>query len=290
MQTDEHQMPAPSLEGLIICFAGAGSMAEAIIRGLIATKTSSPAQIYVINRSNQDTLIRLKEQYGIQPAMSQQERDDAVSQADILLLAMKPKDAEAALESLKLELQPETLLVSVIAGLPIRSIKRVLARETNIVRAMPNTSSTIGWGATGICFSQGTNETKRRQAEILFHAVGNTVIVEEELMNTVTGISGSGPAYFYYMMEALIAAGVDNGLDYETAKQLTVQTILGAANMVKITGESPQDLRKKVTSPGGTTQAAIESLDQSGVYDALRQAAKRATARAGEIEQELFGE
>lgn len=272
-----------------ICFVGAGSMAEAIIRGLINTKTVHPEQICAVNRGNQERLIRLKDKYGIHPALSDQKRDEFISQADIVFLAMKPTDAEAALKTLKPLIQPEALIVSVIAGLPIRAMQRLLDRTSNIVRTMPNTSSTIGLGATGICFSQGTDEATRNMAEVLFQSIGSTVIVEEKFMDIVTGISGSGPAYFYYMMESLITAGVKSGLDEQTAKQLTVQTMLGAANMVNITGETPESLLKKVTSPKGTTEAAIAVLEQNHVFESLQQAALRAAARAQEIEEELFG-
>lgn len=285
----EKRRNSSMLKGKKICFVGAGAMAEAIIRGLIQTKTTVPSQISVINRSNQETLLRLEKQYGIKPAFSPQDRVNCIQQADILLLAMKPKDVHNALEQIKVHIQTKTLIISVIAGFPIRAMKHIVGRETDIVRTMPNTSSSIGYGMTGLSFSKGTSEEKREQAVCLFQAVGDTAIVEEKLIDTVTGISGSGPAYFYYMMEALIAVGIENGLDEKTATQLTVQTALGAANMVKQTGEDPCLLRKKVTSPGGTTQAAIEKLEQNGVSTSFHQAVKRAAERAREMELELFG-
>lgn len=278
------------LTDLKICFAGAGSMAEAIIRGLVETRTTLPEQICVFNRSNQEVLAQLQQKYGINTAPAHEKQMEELAQANIVVLAMKPKDAAAALSSMKEHIHPDTLIISVIAGFPIRAMQKILNQKANFVRTMPNTSSSIGYGMTALCFSENTDVIKQAQARTLFQAVGQTVIVPEDQIDLVTGISGSGPAYFYYMMEALIAEGVAGGLDEATAKQLTMQTILGAAHMVKLTEESPSELRSKITSPGGTTQAALEILEERSVAAALRQAAKRAAERAHEIELQLFGE
>lgn len=281
-------MTKQPLMGKKICFAGAGAMAEAIMRGLIATGAAKPEQICVLNRSNQSALISLQERYGVQPALTETERNKRLTEADIVLLAMKPKDAPSALAAMKSQLSPVALIVSVIASLPLRAMKQALGPDALLVRTMPNTSSTIGFGTTGLCFSDNVNEAQRMSALALFEAVGEAIIVEEDKIDAVTAISGSGPAYFYYMMEAMIAAGVKLGFDEETAKQLTTQTILGAANMVKQTGESPAVLRENVTSPGGITQAALASLGKDRVADAMERAIQRGTERAREIERELF--
>jgi pyrroline-5-carboxylate reductase len=157
----------------------------------------------------------------------------------------------------------------------------------NIVRTMPNTSSTIGLGATGISFSSTVSNGQRLLAETMFQSIGLTAVVEEPLLDAVTGVSGSGPAYVYYLMEAMIEAGLSLGLSEEAARELTVQTVLGAAHMVKATNENPAELRRKVTSPNGTTQAAIETLDAHSFSQAVVRAIGRAAERAGEMGDEI---
>lgn len=148
---------------------------------------------------------------------------------------------------------------------------------------MPNTSSTIGLGATGISFSESVNDEQRNLALTMFNAVGLSAVVEEPLIEAVNGVSGSGPAYVYYLMEAMIDAGVQLGLSPEAAKDLTVQTVRGAAEMVFSTGENPGELRRKVTSPNGTTQAAIETLDRFAFQEGLNKAILRCAERAREM-------
>jgi len=152
---------------------------------------------------------------------------------------------------------------------------------------MPNTSSTIGLGATGISFSKEVDEQGRRLALNMFEAVGITSVIEEERLETLTGISGSGPAYIYYMMEAMIAGGIRGGLSAEQSTELTVQTVLGAARMVQQTGENPAVLRKKVTSPNGSTQAALEVLDKGDFFETVIAAVNRCAERSREMGADL---
>lgn len=273
-----------------LCFYGAGSMAEAILRGLVEKNVASPRQIRVMNRSNADRLRELERTYGVVPAIDPADRERALSEADVIVLGMKPKDAAAALVSLKPKLRGEQILVSVIAGLSIGTIEALLGRPHPIVRTMPNTSSTIGLGAAGISFSESLSPEGRSLGVALFDAIGMTTVVEERLLDTVTAVSGSGPAYIYYMMEAMIDAGAAQGLTPEAARDLAVQTVLGAAEMVRRTGEAPAELRRKVTSPNGTTQAAIETLERLGFASAVRQAMDRCAERAGEIGRAIADE
>ncbi|MFD2332078.1 pyrroline-5-carboxylate reductase [Cohnella sp. GCM10020058] len=266
-----------------ICFYGAGSMAEAIIRGLVDTGTAPAGNITVFNRSNLGRLAELRGRYGVLTADSEAARQDALLTSDVIVLAMKPKDAAAALKALAPSLRAEQLLVSLIAGLSIETIRGLTSASQPVVRTMPNTSSSIGLGATGIAFSEGLAEEAQRLALDMFGAVGIAQVVEERLLEAVTAVSGSGPAYIYFIMEAIIAAGVAQGLTPEAAHELTVQTVRGAADMVRLTGEQPSELRRKVTSPNGTTQAAIETLQRLGVDEAFSAAMNRCADRAGEL-------
>ncbi|MDI4645544.1 pyrroline-5-carboxylate reductase [Cohnella hashimotonis] len=266
-----------------ICFYGAGSMAEAIIRGLVDTGTAPAGNITVFNRSNADRLAELRGRYGVLTADSEAARQDALLTSDVIVLAMKPKDAAAALRALAPTLRAEQLIVSLIAGLSIETIRKLTGASQPVVRTMPNTSSSIGLGATGIAFSEGLADDTQRLALDMFGAVGIAQVVEERLLEAVTAVSGSGPAYIYFVMEAMIAAGVAQGLTPEAARELTVQTVRGAADMVRLTGEQPSELRRKVTSPNGTTQAAIETLQRLGVDEAFSAAMDRCAERAGEL-------
>jgi len=272
-----------ALGSMRLCFYGAGSMAEAIVRGLIGQGLTAPEQIGMLNRQNAERLVELNDRYGVETAGDAAAKQDMIRKADIIFLAPKPKDAAGVLEQLRDVLSPNQLIVSVIAGLSIRTIEQLLGRPMAIVRTMPNTSSTIGLGATGISYSESVTAEQQAIAEAMFQAVGLTTVVEEPLLDVVTGVSGSGPAYIYYMMESMIASGVKLGLTAEAARDLTVQTVLGAAEMVRSTGEQPADLRRKVTSPNGTTQAALETLDAHQFSIGVERAVARAAERAGEL-------
>jgi len=267
-----------------LVFYGAGSMAEALVRGLLDRKLYAPEQIGMLNRSNAERLAELQGRYGIAVPAADADKRRLLLEADVIVLAMKPKDAAAAIRGLGSLLGDRSpLIVSVIAGLSIATIETLFGRKLPVVRTMPNTSSTIGLGATGISYSDTVTRQHKEVAEALFRSVGMTAVVDESLIGAVNGISGSGPAYVYYMMEAMAETGEALGLSREASLALTVQTVLGAASMVRETGEAPAELRRKVTSPGGTTQAAIETFDAHGFKEAVDAAIRRCVERAGEL-------
>ncbi len=179
------------------------------------------------------------------------------------------------------------MIVSVVAGLAIDTIEQLLGRPQAIARTMPNTSATIGLGATGLAFSSSVNEQQRQLALTIFQSVGLAVTIEERMLNVITGLSGSGPAYIYYMMEAMITAGVHGGLSVADSRALVLQTVLGAARMVEQTGDAPDILRSRVTSPNGTTFAAIRVLENHSFQQAILQAIARGTERAAEMGAEI---
>ncbi|GKU79490.1 pyrroline-5-carboxylate reductase [Paenibacillus sp. L3-i20] len=266
-----------------ICFFGAGSMAEAIARGLIHEKLVEPTMISMLNRSNETRLNELHERYGVQTIVQGSSNEAYLREADIIFLAMKPKDAVEAIAGLAPLLHSKQLIISVIAGLSITSMERLLSDQQPIVRSMPNTSSTIGLGATGISYSDAVDADQRLVTEAIFKSIGLNAIVDESLQTSITGVSGSGPAYVYFIMESMLKAADELGLEPDMARELVVQTVLGAAQMVKLTGEAPEELRRKVTSPNGTTQAAIELMAQGGLPEAIIKGMHRSATRAAEI-------
>ncbi len=283
-----------------ITFIGAGSMAEAILRGLIERNATLPEQLYVMNRSNVQRLDELKQRYLVHTvslasastppeasANADLQKKSFVQQADVVVLCMKPKDTLSALNELCSWLQPHQCIISVVAGLSIQTIASFFPHPMPIVRTMPNTSSAIGLGATGVSFGSHTSDAHKQLATAMCEAIGTVTIVEEHLLDVVTGLSGSGPAYVYYFMEAMIQAGIDGGLTAEQARQLTVQTFLGASHMVHQTNEEPDMLRKKVTSPNGTTQAAIALMEQQQVAQSIMQAVFASVHRSKEMGQQL---
>jgi pyrroline-5-carboxylate reductase len=277
------QLTQTGIASLQLCFYGAGSMAEAIARGIINEELLAAGQISMLNRQNQERLTELHTQYGVQTILQGASNDVYIQQADIIFLAMKPKDAAEAIKGMKSLVSTNQLIISVIAGLSIASIEQLLGAPVPIVRAMPNTSSTIGLGATGISYSEHVTEQQRQLTEAIFKSVGITATVEEPLQSAITGVSGSGPAYVYYFMEAMIKAAGELGLDAGAAKELVVQTVLGAAQMVRETGEEPAELRRKVTSPNGTTQAAIEKMAEFQLTETIIKGMHRSAERAGEL-------
>ncbi|BFH61926.1 pyrroline-5-carboxylate reductase ProI [Paenibacillus azoreducens] len=266
-----------------ITFYGAGAMAEAIVKGLISKSVVQAGNITMLNRSNSQRLEELQRLYGIKVSNNADLLPGILQNSPIIVLAIKPKDAAEVLRSLGPLLSADTLIVSVIAGLTIRTIQDLLGRKQPVARTMPNTSSSIGLGATGIAYSKEIDDRQRQTVTALFGAVGTVTVVEEEKLEILTGISGSGPAYIYYMMEAMMAAGIRGGLTPQQCRELTVQTVLGAARMVQLTGEEPSALRAKVTSPNGSTQAAIETLDKGEFFETVIAAVARCAERSKEM-------
>lgn len=262
-----------------IAFIGAGSMAEAMISGFIATKLVAPEQIIAANRMNRERLIELQAQYHIRISSPIK----AVEEAKILILAMKPKDAECALRSIKDAVQEHHLIISVLAGISTEQISRLLETHAPVIRAMPNTSAAIGYSATGIAAGKHAGSAHLKQAETLFNCIGTTTCLKEERLHAVTGLAGSGPAYIYYLVEALQEAASSLELNEHAARDMIAQTLLGAAHMLKQSSDHPLKLRQKVTSPGGTTEAGIEMLDQFQVKQAIESCVRRAAERSEEL-------
>lgn len=260
-------------------------MAEAIIAGLLKKQLTTKDNISVINKANRSRLTGLKRRFGVR---SPERKETAVMNADIVLLAVKPKDVHEAMEEWGQYLKAgKHVLVSVVAGVSTSHLETYVEDGVPVVRTMPNTSCTIGQSATGIAAGRWAGHKHVQLTERLFSAVGTVVTLEEELLDTVTGLSGSGPAFVYYLVEALEQAGIDAGLRPEIARKLTVQTLFGAAEMLVKTAEEPALLREKVTSPGGTTFAGIEVLKSHDFARAVQEAVFSARDRAKQLGEEL---
>ena len=266
-----------------IAFIGAGSMAEALISGMTKTLYNSE-QIIVTNRSNLDRLNYLHKAYGVHV---EHDKQKAVKEADIIVLAMKPKDVIEGINNIAEAVSDHQLIISVLAGVSTDSITSLLGKNIAVVRAMPNTSATIGKSATALSVGRYANESHLAIAKALFETVGVVTIVAENDLHAVTGLSGSGPAYIYYFVEAMEKAANEVGLNRTVAKDLIIQTLIGAAEMLKCSTKHPSILRKEVTSPGGTTEAGIRVLETYHYQEAIVACIKQATKRSAELGEAL---
>ena len=271
------------MPGSGIGIIGCGAMGAALARGIASSGAVDPADIRIYDRDKQRAAAVAGE-WGLRVAAGPEE---LLQKSGYLFVAVKPQDVAASVNSWKEFFQPGAhLLVSLAAGVTIKFYRELLPAGSKIIRLMPNTPCLIGEGA--IAMSAGSAVSAGEAAEIkeLLGHLGLTLAVPERLLDAVTGLSGSGPAYLYLFVEALVDAGVNAGLDHETASQLAVQTVLGAARMLKESGRSPAELRREVTSPAGTTAAALAALENRSFRSSLITAVKAAVERAGELKLE----
>ena len=268
------------LENKTVTFIGAGSMAEAMAAGMIESGTIEPERIIMTNRSNEQRRQELMENHGV---LATQSIEFAVREADVVILAMKPKDVERALEGIENFITNDQLLLSVLAGVPSSYIEEQLDGEQPVIRVMPNTSSMIGKSISALAAGKYVSDEQVSMARALIRSIGETVVIEEEQMDVFTGVAGSGPAYIYYVIESLEKAAIEGGIETETARKMAVQTVLGAGMMAEQSEDSPSALRKKVTSPNGTTQAGLEALYDNGGGEAFAAAVENAATRSKEI-------
>ncbi len=269
----------------LVGFIGAGNMARSLAGGLLRNGWGSKRLILADPHEQQRD--------GIEKALGLRvHRDnlDVAQRADILVLAVKPQVLGQVATELTTAVQHKRpLVISIAAGVRIDDIERWLGGNLAVVRAMPNTPALVGSGASGLFANARVTETQRDQAESILRAVGVTVWVEnEQLIDVVTALSGSGPAYFFLVMEALEAGAIKAGLDPAQARLLTLETAVGAAKMALESGEEPALLRKRVTSPGGTTEQAVQVMEQAGIRQMFEQAVAAAVRRANEL-GDLFG-
>ncbi len=272
------------LHNKTIAFLGAGSMAEAMISGLVKSDRFPNQQIVVTNRSNIERLSSLEANYGIK---SYRMEDLQFDQVDVIILAMKPKDVDHALRSLKQHINPNHLILSVLAGITTTYLEQNLHIGQQVVRVMPNTSSAIGESATAISPGHETSENNVVLTKVLLECIGEVYTIDEKDMDIFTGLAGSGPAYFYYLMEHMEQHVATAGFNLETSRKIIAQTIKGAAKMVQEQEKTPTNLREKVTSPNGTTAAGLHALDENGGGKAIAKAIEHAAKRSKEISEQI---
>ncbi|HYD62864.1 MAG TPA: pyrroline-5-carboxylate reductase [Noviherbaspirillum sp.] len=267
---------------LKIGFIGGGNMASALIGGL-AGKLTDGANIHVVDPSAA-ALQKLQEQFGVTTA---QQTDAALAKCDVVVLAVKPQQMKDVVQQLKPYISSQ-LVLSIAAGIRAVDLSRWLGGHDAIVRTMPNTPALIGKGITGMVAMAGVSKAQREAADAIMCAVGATVWLDDEsLIDPVTAVSGSGPAYVFYFIEAMQQAAQEMGLTVEQGTQLAIATFVGASQLAAQSTEPVSVLRDRVTSKGGTTYAALTSMDGSGVKDAIVKALKAAAARGKELGQEF---
>jgi pyrroline-5-carboxylate reductase len=262
-----------------IAFIGGGNMATALISGLL--RKPRPGISIRVAEPNEETRKRLRAEFALETFATAAE---AVGNSDVIVLAVKPQVMPAVLQEIHNHVLPTQLVLSIAAGTTIASIAARLNPDQAVVRSMPNTPALIGAGISGLCASSHCKQHHREQAERILAAAGETVwIADEALMDAVTAISGSGPAYFFLLTEALAKAGEALGLPAKVAQQLASKTCVGAGAMLAKASEDPADLRKHVTSPGGTTEAAIAAFEEGGLRQLVLKAARAADQRGKEL-------
>jgi pyrroline-5-carboxylate reductase len=260
-------------------FVGSGKMATALVKGMLRANVASIEEIRA-----SDPLESARHQFQAESGVAVFDSNVPVVQlSDVVVLAVKPQSMRLVLENVRPFVTHDHLIVSIAAGITIASIVQGLGSQARVVRVMPNTPALIGEGASAYALGPGVSADDERVVKAFLDSVGRTVGVAESLLDAVTGLSGSGPAFVYVMIEALADGGVRVGLPRDVATLLATQTVLGAAKMVRDTGQHPGWLKDQVASPGGTTIAGLHALEQAGLRGALMNAVEAATRRSTEL-------
>jgi pyrroline-5-carboxylate reductase len=262
-----------------IGFLGTGNMAEALIKGLIGSGVVEATQIHGSD-PRRERCQEMTSRYGIHATTH---NEDVVRHAEIVVLSVKPQILPKVLDEIAPHLKPAALVISIAAGTPLAAIERRLPPGTRVVRTMPNTPALVGAGATAIAAGSHAQEADVEATQRIFDAVGMTVVIDESQLDAVTGLSGSGPAYVFLIIEALSDAGVKMGLSRYNSQALAAQTLLGSAKLLIETHEHPGRLKDMVTSPGGTAIAGLHTLEAGGLRTTLINAVEAATNRSREL-------
>ncbi|HEX3000049.1 MAG TPA: pyrroline-5-carboxylate reductase [Armatimonadota bacterium] len=262
-----------------IAFIGTGFMGEALLRGILKAELVKPAEI-AASDVNTARLEELSRELGIVAAA---DNAAAVSGAETILLAVKPQVLPGVLAGLAPHVTPDQLVLSIAAGVPLATLQDGLGAGVPVIRIMPNLLATVGAAATALAPGAHATQQHIERAQQFFGAVGTTVCVAENLMNAVTALSGSGPAYVCLVIEALADGGVEAGLSRAVAQQLAAQTVLGTARLILETGQHPAQVKDRVSSPAGTTIAGVRALERAGIRSAMMDAVEAAAKRSEEL-------
>jgi pyrroline-5-carboxylate reductase len=266
-----------------IGFVGAGNMAEAMLRGLLRGNDFAAAQISASGPRG-ERVAELREKYAINATTD----NHVPASAEIVVLSVKPQIMSRVLDEVAGTISSDALVISIAAGVPVSTIQSRLASGTRVIRAMPNTPALVDAAATAIAGGEHASEADLADAKRIFDAIGITVILEESQLDAVTGLSGSGPAYVFLILEALSDAGVKVGLSRRTSQLLAAQTLLGSAKLLLETNEHPGRLKDMVTSPGGTAITGLHTLENGGVRTTLMNAVEAATRRSRELGEAML--
>jgi pyrroline-5-carboxylate reductase len=260
-------------------FIGAGNMATAMIKGLIESGVYGKGQLGASDKDS-SALKRMAERFGVESYGSSNE---LVQRCSTVVLSIKPQNMKDVLEEVRDGIKDDHLIISIAAGIPVRMIQGILKRDVPIIRVMPNTPALVQKGMSALAAGQFATPEHMATARTIFDAVGDTVEVEESMMDAVTALSGSGPGYIFRMMECMVDAGVGVGLERKTTLSLVIQTFLGSAHLAKSSEHSLSYLREMVTSPGGTTEAGLGVFDKMGLAETVRKAVEAACNRSVEL-------
>lgn len=258
---------------------GIGAMGSALVKGWISSKMITPSLMTAVDLD----AAKLKKMASLFKIKAATDRAKALKDAALILLAVKPQQMKELLSQAGIQFPPKALVVSIAAGVSTEQIEKALPQGCPVVRVMPNTPALLGAGMAAVAGGRRAENSHIKLVLELFSAVGRAVQVTEDQMDLVTAVSGSGPAYIFHMVEAMTEAAVKGGLPPETAHQLVSQTVYGAARMVLETGRTPEELRVQVTSPGGTTQAALTKMAEKGFRETVHEAIEAATQRGAEL-------
>jgi pyrroline-5-carboxylate reductase len=264
-------------------FVGGGNMAAALVKGLLHSKVVPPERI-IVSDVTDTRLSMLRDTHGVRTTTDNHE---LVRDADVVVLSVKPQVIDKVLAAIGKDIRPTQLVISIAAGVPIVAMEARLPEGARVVRTMPNTPATVDAGATAIAPGTHATEEDLEVARALFAAVGRVVTLDESLLDAVTGLSGSGPAYVMLMIEALADGGVKVGLHRDTALLLAAQTVYGSAKLLLDTGEHPGRLKDMVTSPGGTAIAGLHTLESGGLRRTLIDAVEAATLRSVALGEQM---
>lgn len=262
-----------------IAFIGSGNMGEALLGGLLKAELTNPENLIATDIRD----YRLKEVAQKWNVETTTNNHEAVRFADIIVLCVKPQALELMLDGILKDIKEDQLIISIIAGIPTRLISKYIGKKNPVVRVMPNIPAVVDEAASAVCLGEFASDVDKEIAMKILGAVGEVEVVPEELMDVVTGLSGSGPAYIYMIIEALTDGGVMMGLPRNIATRLATQTVLGSAKLVRETNIHPAVLKDQVTTPGGTTIQAIKELEESGLRPMLIRAVETATIRSREL-------
>lgn len=266
-------------DGRRIAVLGAGTIGEALISGLLSSEWRTPAEIVATGR-REERVAELRERFGIEATLSNR---DAIEGAALVVIAVKPQDFDVLFDEIAPVLSTEQTVLSIAAAIPTKTIENRLAERVPVTRAMPNAPATVHEGIAGLCAGAYADDPHLALAEEALAHLGAVVRVPETYMDAVTAVSGSGPAYFALLSEAMIEAGILLGLGREVSTRLVIQTMLGTAKLLRDEKMHPVELREKVTSPGGTTIRAVRELEQAGVRAAFLNAIQAAMERSQEL-------